>query len=207
MLMTVLLVSSRLTGGPANPGCLFSLEAEGMSEGWSDCMAIALRIKSNDTRASSYPIGEWAQDITNGIRPWLYSTSMSTNPLTCASVNAMVDGHQVGNVWGNMLYEILWNLIDKHGNTNEPGPTFDHGVPNDGKYLTMKLVIDGMALQPCTPNFLQARDAILDADTVLTNGSNHRDIWKGFAKRGLGQGCIYSAQNRIDNFNVPTGIC
>ncbi|KAJ5622369.1 extracellular elastinolytic metallo proteinase [Penicillium herquei] len=200
-------LSSRLTGGPANPGCLFGLEAEGMSEGWSDFMAVALRVKSTDTRASSYPIGEWAENITTGLRPWLYSTSMSTNPLTYASVSSMEDGHQVGNVWGNMLYEILWNLIDKHGNTDESRPTFLKGAPGDGRYLTMKLVIDGMALQPCTPKFLQARDAILDADTVLTNGSNHCDIWKGFAKRGLGEGCVYSAHNRIDSFKIPTSIC
>ena len=40
--------------------------------------------------------------------------------------------------------------------------------------------------QPCNPNFLQARDAIIDADKALTGGENACEIWKGFAKRGLG---------------------
>lgn len=46
-----------------------------------------------------------------------------------------------------MLYEVLWNLIDKAGFNADPKPTFDsNGVPTDGRYLAMKLVVDGLAL-------------------------------------------------------------
>ena len=57
--------------------------------------------------------------------------------------------------------------------------------------------------QPCNPNFVQARDAIIDADTALTGGVNKCLIWKGFAKRGLGQGAKYSATKRTNSFVVP----
>ncbi|EFQ35314.1 uncharacterized protein GLRG_10458 [Colletotrichum graminicola M1.001] len=30
-----------------------------------------------------------------------------------------------------------------------------NSVPTDGKYLTLKLAMDGMAPQPCSPNFIQ----------------------------------------------------
>ncbi|KAJ5587231.1 uncharacterized protein N7459_002996 [Penicillium hispanicum] len=200
-------LSSRLTGGPANPGCLYGLDSAGMGEGWSDFMATLIRLKPNDTRTKDYPIAEWASNQPGGIRNYPYSTSLATNPLTYTSVNSLDDVHDVGTVWASMLYEVMWNPIDKHGKNDSPKPTFRNAVPTDGKYLTMKLVMDGMALQPCTPSFLQARDAILDADTALTGGANHCDIWKGFAKRGLGQGATYSTTDRGGSTVVPLGIC
>ncbi|KAJ5291708.1 extracellular elastinolytic metallo proteinase [Penicillium angulare] len=129
-------LSHRLTGGPATPGCLNGLESGGMGEGWSNFMAISVRLKPHDTRAMEYAFAEWAGNNKKGIREYLYSKPMDTNPL-------------IGNVWGQ----------------------YANGIPTDGKYLTMKLVIDGMALLPCTPNFLQARVAIIDADVAPTNGS------------------------------------
>jgi hypothetical protein len=46
-----------------------------------------------------------------------------------------------------MLYEVLWNLVEKYGINDDRLPTFDtDGVPVDGRFLTMKLVMDGMAL-------------------------------------------------------------
>lgn len=59
----------------------------------------------------------------------------------------MYEVHSVGTVWATFLYEVLWNLIDKYGFNADSKPTFDSdGVPTDGRYLTMKLVVDGMAL-------------------------------------------------------------
>ena len=50
----------------------------------------------------------------------------------------------------------------------------------------MQLVIEGMKLQPANPTFLQARDAILQADVVLNGGANQDLIWDAFARRGFG---------------------
>jgi extracellular elastinolytic metalloproteinase len=52
---------------------------------------------------------------------------------------------------------------------------------------------------------VQARDAIIDADTALTGGVNKCDIWKGFAKRGLGTGAKYSSSSRTASTAVPAG--
>jgi extracellular elastinolytic metalloproteinase len=43
-----------------------------------------------------------------------------------------------------------------------------------------------MKLQKCRPSFFDARDAIIQADQVLTGGENFCVLWKGFADRGLG---------------------
>jgi extracellular elastinolytic metalloproteinase len=202
-------VSNRLTGGPANAQCLSLPEARGMGEGWSDFMAIALRLKVGDTRDTDYPLGDWVSKDPLGIRRYLYSTDMTTNPHVYEDLDLLlIVEHAMGTVWATMLYEVLWNLIDKHGKNDNPVPEFDsNGVPTDGKYLTMKLVLDGMKLQPCNPTFPVARDAILDADLVLSGGDNACQIWSGFAKRGLGEGAVYDFWNRTQSFDIPEGVC
>jgi extracellular elastinolytic metalloproteinase len=42
-----------------------------------------------------------------------------------------------------------------------------------------------MKLQPCRPSFFDARDAIIEADELLTGGENFCDLWAGFSSRGL----------------------
>lgn len=201
-------VSNRLTDGPANSNCLNALESGGMGEGWGDFMATAIRLKAGDTRATDYPMGAWVSNTPAGIRKYLYSTSLTTNPHTYTDLNALTEVHSIGTVWATMLYEVLWNLIDRHGKNDAPRPSFDgDGVPTDGKFLAMKLVMDGMALQPCNPNFIQARDAILDADRALTGGENACEIWTAFAKRGLGSSARYSSTRRTGSTSVPSGVC
>ncbi|KAI8932460.1 hypothetical protein NX059_010645 [Plenodomus lindquistii] len=201
-------VSNRLTGGPANAGCLSSLESGGMGEGWSDFFATAIRLKPGDTRETDYSMGAWVDGDERGIRNYLYSTSLETNPQVYSSVDLYIRVHPIGNIWASMLYEVLWNLIDKHGKNDGIKPEFDaDGVPTDGKYLTMKLVLDGMALQPCQPTFVSARDAIVDADKALTGGANACEIWTGFAKRGLGEGAKYDPVTKTDSYVIPEGVC
>lgn len=83
-------------------------------------------------------------------------------------------------------------------------------VPKHGRQLAMKLVLEAMKLQPCNPTFFQARDAILDADSVLTGAANKCEIWKGFAKRGLGADAKSTGKGtslkRIDGYKLPDGV-
>ena len=53
--------------------------------------------------------------------------------------------------------------------------------------MYFRLVVNGMKLQACRPSFFDARDAIIQADQVLTGGENFCLLWEGFASRGLGQ--------------------
>jgi extracellular elastinolytic metalloproteinase len=91
-------------------------------------------------------MGSWVNGGA-GIRAYSYSTSLTTNPLTYTSVNSQNAVHAIGTTWATMLYEVMWNLIDTHGKNDAARPTLNaKGAPSDGKYLAMKLVIDGMAL-------------------------------------------------------------
>ena len=76
-----------------------------------------------------------------------------------------------------------------------------------GNNLAIQLVMDGMKLQPCGPGFVTGRNAILQADQLLTGGENQCAIWRGFAKRGLGfsasQGTVASINDGVQAFDMP----
>ena len=64
-------LSTRLTGGPANSGCLGWGESGGMGEGWGDFLATTVR---SNKKYSDYAMGSWAANRDNGIRNYPYST-------------------------------------------------------------------------------------------------------------------------------------
>lgn len=168
-------------------------------------MAVSVLLKPSDTRNTDHVLGAWVTRTPLGIRDYAYSTNLKTNPLIYSAVKSG-QSHFTGTVWASMLYEMLWNLIDKHGKSHDDFPEFDgNGVPTDGKFLAMKLVVAGMALQPCRPTFIDARNAIIDADKNLTGGGNKCEIWKAFSKRGLGPLAKYNATKRVDDFSLPAG--
>ncbi|KAJ1883834.1 hypothetical protein LPJ66_010901, partial [Kickxella alabastrina] len=113
--------------------------------------------------------------------------------------------HAKGEVWAEIYYEVLWNLIDAHGFSDD---LFSHDLTK-GNVLALQLLVDGMKLQPCMPNFIDARDAILLADRQLTGGENQCHIWKGFSKRGLGVDAEllfdspWGGGSRTEDFKLP----
>jgi extracellular elastinolytic metalloproteinase len=141
-------LSGRLTGGPGNSGCLNAWEADGMAEGWSDLYAAAVMLKPEDKRDTAYyGFAAWPLNFANETaRLKLYSTNREINNFTYSSANGRVKVHEVGTVWATMLYDLMWNLIDRHGKNDAPRPTIVNGVPTDGKYMTMKILMDAMAL-------------------------------------------------------------
>jgi hypothetical protein len=193
--------SDRLVGGGVG---ISELQTGGMGEGWSDFYALALLSEPNDDTNGNYAAGGYAtynffgltENYYYGIRRYPYTTDMSKNPLTFKDIDPtqadphvgvpispLIGGgsadevHNQGEVWCVTLWEVRANLIQKLGWAN-------------GNLLALQLVTDGMKLAPANPNFLEARDAIIQADAITTGGSLYREIWLGFAKRGMG----YSAE-------------
>lgn len=104
------------------------------------------------------------------------------------------------------LYEVFWTLVDTHGIGDVGDVTLGvGGVPQGARYLMLKLILDSDALKPWSPQHLQARDAMLQADRILACGTNQCAIRKGFAKRGFGQDAIRGSgsQGRVNGFVVP----
>ncbi|KAJ1963256.1 hypothetical protein GGI12_002162 [Dipsacomyces acuminosporus] len=194
-------ISNRLTGGPSNADCLNDGEAGGMGEGWSDTVANLLRIKSGDTRKTDIIMGEYS--FGRGIRNYPYSTSTSTNPSTYSYLDKSdyQEVHAIGEVWAEILYEVIWNIIDANGIAAD---LFSHDLTK-GNSIALQIILDGMKLQPCNPDFIAARDAILQAEQNLTAGKNKCAIWKGFAKRGLGANAKNNGSSHTEDKSVPSG--
>ncbi|KAF6746897.1 metalloprotease [Ephemerocybe angulata] len=186
-------ITNRLTGG-GSADCLLYFEAQGLGEGWSDAMASWTEQKSAVIK--DWAIGGYVTNSTGGLRSKPYSTNSTTNPLRYSSAGDYWDVHDIGEVWANMLHNVYAALVTKYGwsataMTDATGP--------EGNIVYMHLFIDALSLQPCNPDFVQARDAWIQADVNRYKGANRCLLWKAFASRGLG----LSAQDLNDNFAVP----
>jgi extracellular elastinolytic metalloproteinase len=121
-----------------------------MSEGWSDLFAAAIMLKPEETRETAqYGFAAWPLALEGPLqtaRLVMYSTDMEVNPWTYSKVNELGRVHEVGTAWATMLYEVLWNLMDKHGRNHNDFPDMVDGKPTDGRFLTLKLLADAMAL-------------------------------------------------------------
>jgi Fungalysin/Thermolysin Propeptide Motif./Peptidase propeptide and YPEB domain./Fungalysin metallopeptidase (M36). len=200
-------ISNRLTGGRTTVSCLNN--AEQMGEGWSDWFGMTLTTSPSDRPSTRRGVGTYVSFQPTdglGIRPTQYTTDMSVNPSTYAWVADTVNisqPHGIGYVWNSMLWEMYWNLVDRHGYNADVYAPWASG----GNNLAIQLVMDGMKIQPCSPGFVDGRNAILAADAALTGGKNQCEIWRGFAKRGLGfsasQGSSNNRTDGVEAFDLP----
>jgi len=194
-------ISNRLTGGPGSTGCLNNTEQ--MGEGWSDWMALMMTMKTGDLSEDPRGIGTYGTNSVGGFRPAPYSTDFTINDFTYGDISGVSIPHGVGFVWSTMIWDLTWALIDEYGFDAD----FYHGT--GGNNMAMQLIIDGLKLQPCSPGFVDGRDAILEADEIANGGANRCLIWEVFANRGLGvnavQGSTNSVTDGVEDFEIPSG--
>ena len=158
-------ISNRLTAGPSQVGCLSN--SEQMGEGWSDYYGLMLTQQVGDTGPQRRGIGTYALGQTTtgvGIRPAPYSTDFAENDYTYQDTRSGLSvPHGIGFVWATILWEVTWELIDDHGFD----PDIYDAAGGAGNQIALALVTEGMKLQPCSPGFVDGRDAILAADASL----------------------------------------
>ena len=216
-------LSTRLVGGGIG---ISAQQTAGMGEGWSDFYALTLLSEPGDDPNGNYVEGGYAtlgfnglkENYYYGIRTYPYTTDMSRNPLTFKDIDpSQIDPHagvpinpafpfnpgnagevhHAGEVWCVTLWEAKANLIRKYG--------FEAG-----RRLILQLVTDGMKLSPPNPDFVQARDAIIQADFVNNGGANYGELWAAFSKRGLGFSAVAprptSTVGLTEAFDMPDAL-
>lgn len=159
-----------------------------------------LRMRNTTTDAENWLMGDYA--AARGIRRYPYSLDFAVNPSTYGFLKkgGYDEVHSSGEVWAQIAFDVFWALTNKLGWEDDW-----FSVPADGEYptagnkLALRLLIDGMKFQPCSPSFVDSRDAILLADRVA-GGHNQCELWNAFAKRGLG---TKAKKGGIENFMVP----
>ncbi|MDI5948764.1 T9SS-dependent M36 family metallopeptidase [Flavobacterium yafengii] len=205
-------ISIRLAGGPNNSGCLSNTDQ--MGEGWSDWFALMMQIKPGDFGGARRGIGTFVSSEPTdglGIRDYPYSTDRVINPMTYVFTNnyQSIDAegvektsvHGVGSVWATMLWDLTWAYINKYGYDN------NKYSGQGGNNKLMRIVLDGIKLQPCSPTFVDARNAIIAADQAITGGQDYCMIWEVFAARGLGINATAGDKNKgndqVEDFTRP----
>lgn len=201
-------VSNRLIGNAA--GLQWDIGGS-MGEGWSDFYALSLLNNTNaDDPNANYATGAYAtyklagllDNYVYGIRRFPYSTVNTVNPLTWGDLDqttantsggivpnplgfefgGALEVHNGGEIWANSLWEVRSRIIADPAGANGDVPT--------GNQTTLQIVTDAMKLTPLNPSFIQARDALIDADCITNACANEASIWAGFADRGLGFGAL-----------------
>ena len=116
-------ISNRLTGGPAQAGCLQNNEQ--MGEGWSDYYGLmytqnwatsTLTTGFSSPRAvGTYAAGQSASSV--GIRSQRYCTNFNVNNKVYAAT-IPAESHDRGEIWCATLWDMTWNIINQVGSIN-----------------------------------------------------------------------------------------
>jgi hypothetical protein len=176
-----------------------------MGEGWSDYFGLMLttdwKLAKGETPRG---IGTFVSNQSpsgRGIRDYPYSTNRNINLMSYDLVEQSPFTHAVGAIWCAMLWDMTWEIIATDGVSDD----LYHGDGGNNKAL--RLVMEGLKLQPCLPGFVDGRDAILKADSLLYQGAHQYQIWKAFAGRGLGvnanQGNSNNTFDGVSDYQMP----
>jgi hypothetical protein len=207
------LLTNRIIGNGAG---LNFVTPRGLGEGWSDFYAMALLFDhpgddpNGQYSSAGYTTylaglgslapGTFRDNYLYATRTFPYTTDNQINPLTAADADpttfdfsggispspadnhklGAAEAHQLGQIWVEMLWEVRSRIIAAHGS-----------VPV-GNQITLQIVTDALKLTPTDPGFVDARDAVLDADCAANACAHEESIWAGFADRGLGYGATDS---------------
>jgi hypothetical protein len=177
-----------------------SFQTAAMGEAWSDFFGLEYTTSQGNPADGSYGVGEyWVQSWGTGIRTRPYSTNTAINPLTFADLGRVIfpgaEVHADGEIWVEALWDARANLIQQFGE-------------KEGRRRIRELVIDGLMLSVPSPSMVDARDAILLADRVGFEGVSQNQLWRAFAKRGLGALAHSEGGDTvhiIPSFEVPSG--
>ena len=159
-------VSTRMVGGPQNVSTLGSLQGGALGEGWSDAFPLSI---FNDPVSGAYvtcnPRG--IRSAPYNVHPATYADfGNKSGPITAGIGTVFLPQvHRDGEIWAATAWDIHAAL---------------------GPRVTQQLLFDAFRYTPVEPSMVDARNAVLIADTVAYGGSHLHKLYTIFARRGLG---------------------
>ncbi len=142
----------------------------------------------------------------------------TTNPLNYSNIGYDLTGVQVhadGEIWTPTNYDIRAALVAKYNasfpasNTTLQRECAEGIRPANlcpGNRRWIQIVFDAYLLMQPAVSMLDARDAYLAADMMRFGGANQRELWRVFARRGMGVGSSSNTNDDPDpvpSFNSP----
>ncbi|MCA2212402.1 M36 family metallopeptidase [Jidongwangia harbinensis] len=178
-------LSNRLVTDANGLSTLGDIQGRAMGEAWSDWYAMDYLVDEGlerDTRAvGDVLVGKY---VTAGgsIRYQALDCPVGSTAENCAGSPGSgaggftygdfgriypggVEEHADGEIWT----QTLWDLRKAVGSAK-----------------AQSLITRGMELAPANPSFLDMRNSILQADLVVNDGKQQKNLWKIFAARGMG---------------------
>lgn len=207
-------INNRMIGGP--DAGIGGPHAGAMGESWGDLTGVEYQVEygyapdADPTAVGPYATG----NAVLGIRDY----SLADNPLHLGNFGFDTPGAEVhadGEIWNAVMWGVRQELVDKY-NAQYPetdmarqkdcadGKYFPEACPGNRRWIAM--LFDAYLLMPASPSFLDARDAMLAADVARFDGANQAEMWRGFARFGMGENA-YAADASdvfpIANFESP----
>jgi Fungalysin metallopeptidase (M36)/Fungalysin/Thermolysin Propeptide Motif len=159
-------VSTRMVGGPQNVATLGSFQGGALGEGWSDAFPLSI---FNDPVTGAYvtcnPRG--IRSAPYNIHPATYADFGNKFGPFAAGIGTVFrpEVHQDGEIWAATVWDLHVAL---------------------GPRVTQQLLFDGFRYTPVEPSMVDAKNAVLIADQVDYSGAHLNELYRIFARRGLG---------------------
>jgi hypothetical protein len=162
-------------------------QSRALGEGWSDWYALDFLARPGDG-----PLADTAAHGELTIGRYLISSAFRRQGIDCpvGSAAPACPGHPAVGAGGFTLGDLGKTGATVHDDGEIWGETLWDVRQALGPDTARMLVTGGLRLAPDDPSFLEARDAIIQADHAATNGANYATLWQVFARRGMG----YSAR-------------
>lgn len=193
-------ISNRMVGGPDES--LGSEQGGAMGESWSDQVAAEYQFSHGyDNGGNIWAVGVYAtgnKDVA--IRDY----AINKNPLNYSNYGFDTTGPEVhadGEIWNGTNWSVRQALVEKWDDrfpydnkrlqlacakaTRNTTPLDPAYCPGNRRWI--QLMFDSFLLQQGATSMLDARDAMLAADSMRFDGVDWRVMWKAFAHRGMGK--------------------
>src|SRR5690606_35247401 len=182
-------------------------QSAAMGEGIGDFVSLHALLREEDDPAATYGVGAYANHSSldyayYGIRRTAYSTDVTKNGLlyehlvhgsagpTAApfapNANPNYQVHNAGEVWATMLFDAYGAVLARRPFA-------------EAKQVFAEYFVEGLALQPTSATFTEARDALLLA-IVNHDADDAKAVAEAFARRGLGS-CAVSPDREAESFD------
>ena len=138
-----------------------------------------------------------------GIRPRPYSRNMEIQPFTydrsrrtagSNGTSARALPHGLGHGWAAVLWDMAWNLVDKHGFNPNVYEDWNTGGNNRAlQYVWTGSRCRGAGPASSSPGRRSSRPP------TRSGGEDVCTLWAGFSRRGLGFSAVQGTTDRNDN--------
>jgi hypothetical protein len=192
-------ITNRMVGGPDEG--LTSEQGGAMGESWSDLVAGEFQFAHGYRNGGNlWAIGLYA---TGNKKTAIRDYAIDRNPLTYGEYGFDVTGDEVhadGEIWNATQWRVRQALVDKYDrrfpyddrvlqfrcSESRASKSPKRAVECPGNRRWIQLMFDSFLLQQGATSMLDARDAMLAADRMRFNGANQAELWKAFARSGMG---------------------